>query len=233
MLAKDFVLYNLTILMSCNVLGLVISILPIYFKRLLKYRIQNKKIDSKVFYSRLPLICFNIFSVALLSSVGLYLIFPIFDSTLEFQPFVILIQLLAILFADDFFFYFLHRWMHENKYLLKKVHSVHHRAFSPLALEYLYVHPFEWMMGYTGPFIGIALISVFSPVSCWAFWIYMLVRNIHELEIHSGFKSRISHWIPFWGENEHHDLHHAKLNGNYSSTFKIWDQIFGTIMKED
>ena len=75
MLAKDFVLYNLIILMSCNVLGFVISLLPIYFKRLLKYRIQNKKIDSKVFYGRLPLILFNIFLVAFISSIGLYFIF--------------------------------------------------------------------------------------------------------------------------------------------------------------
>ena len=59
----------------------------------------------------------------------------------------------------------------------------------------------------------------------------MVVRNIHELEIHSGFKSSFSRWIPFWGENEHHDMHHAKLNGNYSSTFTLWDKIFGTLMK--
>ena len=231
MLAKDFVLYNLIILLSCNVLGFVISLLPIYFKRLLKYRIQNKKIDSKVFYGRLPLILFNIFLVAFISSIGLYFIFPIFDADLEFSFLIIVLQLVTILFVDDLFFYILHRWMHENKFLLRKVHSIHHRAFSPLALEYLYVHPFEWMMGYIGPFIGIGIISLFSPVSCWAFWTYMVVRNIHELEIHSGFKSSFSRWIPFWGENEHHDMHHAKLNGNYSSTFTLWDKIFGTLMK--
>ena len=232
MLAKDFVLYNLIILMSCNVLGFILSILPIHFKSLLKYRIQNKKIDSKVFYRRMPLIVFNLFSIALFSSFGLYFMFSIFDSSLYINPLVIVVQLLVILLTDDFFFYFLHRWMHENKYLLRKVHSIHHRSFSPLALEYLYVHPFEWILGYVGPFIGIALISCFSPVSCWTFWIYIIVRNIHELEIHSGFKSKISQWIPLWGENEHHDLHHAKLNGNYSSTFTLWDKIFGTVMKD-
>ena len=53
--------------------------------------------------------------------------------------------------------------MHENKFLLRKVHSIHHRAFSPLALEYLYVHPFEWMMGYIGPFNGIGIKVVVEP----------------------------------------------------------------------
>ena len=161
----------------------------------------------------------------------MYFIYPIFDSNLNFKPLVILVQLIFILIIDDFFFYFLHRWMHRNKYILRTIHSIHHKAFSPLSLEYLYVHPLEWMMGYIGPFIGIGIIGLISPVSCWAFWIYMLVRNIHELEIHSGFKTKFSQWIPFWGENEHHDLHHAKLNGNYASTFTLWDKVFNTKMK--
>ncbi|MDG2370159.1 MAG: sterol desaturase family protein [Flavobacteriales bacterium] len=231
MIALEFVVYTLLILLSCNVIGFILSILPIYFKKLLKYRIQDKEIDRKVFFSRLPLIFFNILSLSLISSIGLYFIYPIFESNLNFSPLVILIQLAFILIIDDFFFYFLHRWMHNNKYILKTVHSIHHKAFSPLALEYLYVHPFEWMMGYIGPFIGIGVIGLISPVSCWAFWIYMLVRNIHELEIHSGFKTKFSQWIPFWGVNEHHDLHHAKLNGNYASTFTFWDKVFKTKMK--
>lgn len=231
MIASDFVFYTLLILIICNVLGFIASILPIYFKSLLRYRIQDKKIDSKVFFSRLPLIFFNIFILSLVSSVGLYFMFPLFDSGLVFSPLLIFLQLAFILIADDFFFYFLHRWMHQNKYVLRTVHRIHHKAFSPLALEYLYVHPLEWMMGYIGPFIGLGVIALFSPISCWSFWLYMLIRNVHELEIHSGFRSKINQWIPFWGENEHHDKHHAKLNGNYASTFTFWDRVFGTKMK--
>ena len=46
--------------------------------------------------------------------------------------------------------------------------------------------------------------------------------------MHSGFKSKFSKWIPFWGETEHHDKHHESLNGNYATTFTFWDEIFGT-----
>ena len=33
---------------------------------------------------------------------------------------------------------------------------------------------------------------------------------------------------PFYGTNEHHDYHHAKRDGNYSSTFTFWDYIYKT-----
>jgi len=230
--AFDFVIITMIILLVCNFIGLVLSLLPIYFKGLLKYRIQDKKINSKEFFHRLPLISFNILSLAVISSIGLYYMFPFFfDSSLKFNLLIILLQLFFILFMDDLFFYFLHRWMHENKAILKAVHRIHHKATSPLALEYLYVHPFEWMMGYIGPFIGLLIIGSFFELSCWTFWLYMLIRNLHELDIHSGFKSLFSHWIPFWGECEHHDKHHEVLNGNYASTFTIWDIVFGTKMK--
>ena len=60
-------------------------------------------------------------------------------------------------------------------------------------------------------------------------WIYLIVRNLHEIHIHSGIKtSWIKYFIPFYGDNEHHDLHHAKRDGNYASTFVLWDRIMGT-----
>ena len=87
--------------------------------------------------------------------------------------------------------------------------------------------------GLLGPFIAIFLISIFTPVNILAFWMYQLIRNIHELDVHSGFKSFFTKWIPFWGESEHHDLHHKKLNGNYATPFTIWDRFFKTKIEDD
>ena len=36
---------------------------------------------------------------------------------------------------------------------------------------------------------------------------------------------------PFYGTNEHHDLHHAKRDGNYSSTFILWVLIMDSRLK--
>ena len=75
MIALEFVFYTLLILLGCNVIGFILSILPIYFKKLLKYRIQDKEIDRKIFFSRLPLIFFNILCLSVISSIGLYFIY--------------------------------------------------------------------------------------------------------------------------------------------------------------
>ena len=223
-----FVLYTLAIILACNVLGFIISIISIHFPFLQKFRIQKRKIKSSIFYNRLPLILFNIMLLMLVSGFGLYYLYYLFDPVLKLDFLIITVQLFVILLIDDVFFYFLHFWMHTNQYILKTIHRIHHKAITPVALEYIYVHPLEWLMGYVGPFIAIFVISLFCPVSILAFWSYQLIRNIHELDVHSGFRSFFSKWIPFWGESEHHDLHHEKLNGNYATTFTIWDQIFKT-----
>jgi len=234
MSAINFVLVTILILLSINLLGLVISLISIHSKNLHKFRRQDKKIYPSIFYNRLPLIGFNILSLSLLSSFGLYFLFPLFNKSMDFDILPILLQLFIILFVDDLFFYFLHRWLHENKFLLKTIHRIHHKATAPFALEYLYVHPLEWMLGYIGPFIGIISIGVFTDsLSIWTLWIYMFVRNMHELDVHSGYKSKIDKWIPFWGDNDHHDIHHEKLDGNYATTFTLWDHVFKTKMKKE
>tara|TARA_B100000965_G_scaffold384122_1_gene384028 strand:- start:47 stop:781 length:735 start_codon:yes stop_codon:yes gene_type:complete len=238
----DFLLYTISIIVFCNILGFFISLVSIHSDYLQKYRIQKRKIKASTFYNRLPLIFFNIFLLLFVSSLGLYYLYPIlFEQTLSFHFSTMLIQLLIILLIDDLYFYFLHSWMHKNKYVLNKIHRIHHKAISPFALEYIYVHPLEWIMGYFGPFIAIFIISfcfgdfgyVSQGVSILAFWFYQLIRNIHELDVHSGFRSFFSKWIPFWGESEHHDMHHEKLNGNYATTFTIWDRIFNTKINND
>ena len=228
-----FVFYTILIIVCCNIFGFFLSLVSIHVNFLSKYRIQRRKIKASIFYDRLPLILFNIVLLIIVSAIGLYYLYPLFDPVINFNIKSIVLQIMLILLVDDLYFYFLHTWMHKNQFMLNKIHRIHHQAISPFALEYIYVHPLEWIMGYIGPFIAIFLISIFSPINILAFWIYQFIRNIHELDVHSGFKSIFSKWIPFWGESEHHDLHHEKLNGNYATTFTIWDHIFKTKIKQD
>ena len=228
-----FIFYTILIIIVCNIFGFLISMASIHISTLAKYRIQKRKIKPHVFYQRLPLILLNILLLILISSCGLYLMFPLFNPVLKFDGFLILVQLFIILFIDDFYFYCIHLIMHKNQYILDKVHRIHHQAITPLALEYIYVHPLEWLVGYVGPFIAIFMISLFSPINILAFWLYQLIRNLHELDVHSGFRSFFSKWIPFWGESEHHDLHHEKLIGNYATTFTVWDYLFSTKIKDE
>jgi len=228
----DFVLYTILIIVFCNILGFFISIVSIHADFLQKYRIQKRKIKASTFYNRLPLILFNITSLILISSIGLYFMYPyFFEQDIYFDigtvP-VILIQLFIILIIDDLYFYFLHAWMHTNKYVLNKIHRVHHKSISPFALEYIYVHPLEWMMGMIGVAIAFVLILVVMPLNLYAFWIFGLLRNLHEIHIHSNVEMPFLSKIPFLSKTKHHDDHHAYLDGNYASTFVWMDRIFKT-----
>ncbi len=229
----NIILYTVLIIVSCNLIGFIFSLASIHFKFLEKYKIQKRKIKSITFYKRLPLIFFNIFLLIVTSCMGLYFFLDTIILDTSFNSIIkILFQLFVIFVIDDIYFYFLHLFMHKNKFILKKIHSIHHRAISPVALEYMYVHPLEWLSGYIGPFLGMFILSLMGPVNIFAFWLYQIIRNIHELDVHSGFKSKISKWIPYWGETEHHDKHHELLNGNYATTFTFWDDFFNTKIKK-
>ena len=98
-----------------------------------------------------------------------------------------------------------------------------------MPFEYIYVHPFEWMSGMIGPFLGMYLLG---GISFFAYCVYLVVRNMHEIHIHSGIKtSQYLKNVPLYGINEHHDVHHSKRMGNYASTFTLWDILLKTKIK--
>ena len=51
------------------------------------------------------------------------------------------LQLLFFILLDDFLFYWMHRSLHESRWLFKKVHSTHHRIMTPWAITGNYMHP--------------------------------------------------------------------------------------------
>ena len=169
---NELIQYTIIIIVTCNLLGFFLSVVSIHISFLNKFKIQKRKIKPSTFYKRLPLILFNVILLIIISFFGLYFFydFGFFQSgellNKDSNFSLIFAQLFLILVIDDLYFYFLHSFMHKNKYVLKKIHNIHHRAISPVALEYIYVHPLEWMMGYLGPFLGILFISFFAPLPC-------------------------------------------------------------------
>ena len=69
--------------------------------------------------------------------------------------------------------------MHENKYVYYKIHKIHHEANSPIPIDYIYVHPLECQIYRS--FIGILILG---GVNIYTFWLYLIIRNLHELDIH-------------------------------------------------
>ena len=66
------------------------------------------------------------------------------------------------------------------------------------------------------------------PLNIYSILIFGFLRNLHEIHIHSDLRIPFLKDIPLISPVEDHDIHHARLNGNYASTFKIWDRVFKT-----
>ena len=224
--AATIAIYTIVLLICTNLFGLIYSMLVLYTPIFKKFSIQKKPYVKGVFAKRMPLYLFNITLLLTISGVGAYFGFGFLKQEVSIG--IIVFQVVFAFVIDDIFFYFYHRWLHENKYMLKTVHSIHHRATKPFPLEYLYAHPIEWMLGMIGAFLGFAILLIFMPVNIYAFWIFGGLRNLHEIHIHSNLELPVSSKIPLLSKTKHHDDHHAKLTGNYSSTFIWMDRLFKT-----
>ncbi len=227
MTAFTFSLTIVGLLLFNNLFGLLYSLVLLYTDWLKKYRIQDKKYQKGIFFKRMPLYLFNFSLLILLAGFGSYFIFPLLEKSWS-SGLVLALQVLGIFLVEDVFFYFYHRLLHVNKFLLVKIHSIHHRASPPFPLEYLYNHPLEWMLGFIGPVLGFVVVGLISPISIFTVLIFGAIRNLREIHLHSDLNLPLLSKIPLISKTKHHDDHHSLLDGNYSSIFVWWDKVFKT-----
>lgn len=230
-----FTIITLSILTASIILAYAYSYVMLHTTWLQNRKIQPLRYKNNVFKEHLPLIALNLGILYIFTFVGLYFGHPIFKIETPIW-WVFFVQIFLMLVMDDTFFYFFHRYMHENNYLFKTIHKIHHKASPPFALDFMYVHPLEWMLGTIGVVIGLGCtFFIFGEINAYSFWIFAFHRNFHEVDIHSGIRSYIAQYIPFFGTAEHHDYHHSRLNGNYASSLTFWDKVFKTeiVRKKD
>ncbi|MFN7132555.1 MAG: sterol desaturase family protein, partial [Myxococcales bacterium] len=138
---------------------------------------------------------------------------------------VVALQLAFFLVLDDALFYAVHRLLH-TRWLYRHVHAWHHRVYAPFALSGAIMHPLEW--GLISAMVALGPLLVGAHL--YVFWAWVIVRQWENAEFHSGFKGpwRLGRLLPFCGGVEHHDLHHARVHGNYAAIFTFWDRWLGT-----
>ncbi|MFO0695514.1 MAG: sterol desaturase family protein [Polyangiales bacterium] len=143
---------------------------------------------------------------------------------------VILGQIVFFAYLDDFLFYWTHRTLHENTFLWKRVHSIHHRIHTPWAITGHYMHPLEFLV--TAGLMLIGPVLVGAHVATLYLWV--IVRQWEAAEGHSGYDFPLSptHLFPGSDGALHHDFHHAKVKGNYAGFFAYVDRLFGTFARD-
>ncbi|XP_054809619.1 sphinganine C4-monooxygenase 1-like [Prosopis cineraria] len=144
---------------------------------------------------------------------------------------VLLRQFVTAMVVMDTWQYFMHRYMHHNKFLYKHIHSQHHRLVVPYAYGALYNHPVEGLLLDT---VGGALSFLTSGMSPRVSIFFFSFATIKTVDDHCGL------WLPgnlfhifFTNNSAYHDVHHQLYGTKYNFSqpfFVMWDRILGTYM---
>jgi len=138
-------------------------------------------------------------------------------------------QFFFAIFVLDTWEYFLHRLFHQNKYLYRTFHSVHHRLYVPYAFGALYNHWFEGILLDT---LGAAVAHSLSRMSVRQAILLFSFSTMKTVDDHCGYSLPFDPFQFFFPNNAtYHDVHHQAwgIKYNFSQPFYIhWDTILGT-----
>ncbi|KAI4297489.1 hypothetical protein L6164_037378 [Bauhinia variegata] len=90
-------------------------------------------------------------------------------------------QFAVYILIEDYTHYWLHRFLH-CKWGYEKIHHVHHEYTAPIVLAAPYAHWAEILILGFASFLGPAMV----PCHMITFWLWMALRHIEALEVHSG-----------------------------------------------
>ncbi|ERM94444.1 hypothetical protein AMTRI_Chr04g190020 [Amborella trichopoda] len=173
-------------------------------------------------------------SIQALVALSLFMVTSTNEETTSFsQPSLFMYAkwfLIAMLVMDTWQ-YFIHRYMHHNKFLYRHIHSQHHRLVVPYAFGALYNHPLEGLLLDT---VGGALSFLLSGMTPRASIFFFSFATIKTVDDHCGL------WLPgnlfhifFQNNTAYHDIHHQLYGNKYNFSqpfFIVWDKILGTYM---
>lgn len=192
-----------------------------------KYKIQSKPFEMKKFL--LPSISRIIINNIILASL-LVLVWPLLKLTGVHNGalpvwYIIIAQLVFFVLLDDFLYYWMHRYMHENKWLLKQIHSVHHRIHNTCGINGNYMHWVEYSLTATLTLVGPMLIGA----HIYVVYLWVILRQVEGADGHIGYDIpwNPAHLLPVYEGPVYHDFHHAKFKGNYAGFLPYLDKYLG------
>jgi lathosterol oxidase len=147
--------------------------------------------------------------------------------TLAALPF--LVQFVAILFVADFSEYWIHRWMHVNRFLWR-IHAVHHS-----------IEKMDWLAASRLHLLDIVVVRAmtFIPLFVLGFangpvFAYLVFVSFHAIFIHANVNFRFG-WLDWviatprfhhW----HHSAEFRAIDKNFAVHLPVLDRVFGTLL---
>lgn len=141
-------------------------------------------------------------------------------------------KILLGFFIMDTWQYTLHRIMHNNKFLYKHLHSVHHRLYVPYAFGALYNSLIE---GFLLDTLGAGISYLLTGMTTRQSMIFYTFSTMKTVDDHCGYDLPFDPFqIVFPNNAVYHDIHHQSfgIKTNFSQPFFIhWDALFNTRYK--
>ncbi|RZC81525.1 hypothetical protein C5167_044099 [Papaver somniferum] len=200
------------------------------------YRLHTRKEEAKNVVP-IPTVIKGVLLQQSIQATVAYLLFWVNNSMLrssevEVQPSfpIQLLQFIVAMLVTDAWQYFGHRYLHQNKFLYKHIHSLHHKMVVPYAFGTFYNHPLEGLFLDTFGGVASMLISGMTARTSVFFFSFSIIKAIDD---HSGL------WLPgynlfhlFPSNPAYHDIHHyGGIKYNYAQPFfTFWDKLYGTHM---
>ncbi|KAJ6581346.1 sphingosine hydroxylase [Mycena capillaripes] len=142
-----------------------------------------------------------------------------------------MVQFLVAIFTIDTWQYFLHRYMHVNKFMYRHFHSWHHRLYVPYAFGALYNHPLE---GFLLDSLGTVIAESLSGMSTRQAALLFSIATFKTVDDHCGYRFPFDPLQMVSGNNaDYHDIHHQQIGikSNFAQPFFVhWDTLLGTQM---
>ena len=158
----------------------------------------------------------------------------IYIAVYDFAPFKMPMETVwawaILLFADDFAYYWFHRFSHEVRFFWN-FHVVHHSSnqynLSVAVRQSWFSGIAHWVFYLPVAFLGFPL---------WAFVTMHGLNLIYQFWIHTNLIGKLGFIEKVLNTPSHHRVHHGVnnqyLDKNYAGIFIFWDKLFGTFIEE-
>lgn len=230
--------YPLSLLTEAALYGIILTSAYLVVWRWLKPRLQSWRIQvrqradmaqlrSEIGHSFTTLLIFALFDCLVFflyerGATKMYMDVQQYPLLLAFGSFFLMMV------VDDMCFYWIHRTLHHPT-VYRYVHAVHHESIDTTPFTSLSFHIGEASVLTLWIVPLVAVVPLYMP----AMFLFQVYAAFNNLIGHIGYE-----FYPRWfvqnpilkwkTTSTHHNMHHAKFNGNYGLHFRVWDKICGT-----
>lgn len=187
--------------------------------RSIQHNLRKGQTGSEIRNSLLSIFVFSIQAIPLQ-----YLIAQGYATVSFSNAWVLLWQIPVLFLWNEIHFYLVHALLH-RKWLMKKVHFVHHRSKEPTLFS---VYSFHWFEAFL---LGTV---IFLPMILYPFHIFAIL-SLPVMSIILNLMGHSNHERPSDKDPEHisrfifrHSMHHKWSNGNFGFMLPYLDQLFNT-----